>query len=83
MKKLLILLIVAVIIFTMISCDSTEPVEASTIHRTFTNGNMKVEIDKETGVNYIVYKDRDNYALGIGICPRYNADGTLYVSEVE
>lgn len=31
--------------------------------------------DKETGVNYIVFK---GYRKA-GICPRFNADGTLYV----
>lgn len=34
-------------------------------------------VDKETGVNYIVY---EHYDRG-GICPRYNQDGTLYISK--
>lgn len=39
--------------------------------------HLKIYIDKETGVNYIVY---DGYTSG-GITVRLNADGTPYVSE--
>lgn len=35
-------------------------------------------VDPETGVNYVEYAN----TRGGGICPRYNADGSLYVSEV-
>lgn len=35
--------------------------------------------DRETGVHYLVYRDTSSYAGMGGICPRYNADGTLYV----
>lgn len=38
---------------------------------------ISIYIDKETKVNYIVYH---YYSKG-GICPRYNSDGSLYVSE--
>ena len=41
--------------------------------------SAEVYVDNETGVNYLIC-DR---GYGGGICPRYNADGTLYVSEVE
>ena len=35
-------------------------------------------IDSETGVNYIVFQ---HYSNGnIAACPRYNADGSLYVT---
>ncbi len=37
-----------------------------------------ITIDKETGVNYIIASHIDG---GISITPRYNADGTLYISE--
>lgn len=36
-----------------------------------------VIVDSKTGVNYIVV-DNDK---SIDICPRYNSDGTLYVSK--
>jgi len=37
-----------------------------------------VFIDPDTGVNYLILREPNR----AGICPRYNADGTLYVSEV-
>jgi len=37
-------------------------------------------IDKETGVNYIVLT-RWSTGGEVAMCPRYNADGTLYVSK--
>ena len=39
--------------------------------------NISVIVDEETGVEYIVF---GGYNRG-GICPRYNADGTLRVRE--
>lgn len=39
--------------------------------------NISVIVDEETGVEYVVY---NGYNRG-GICPRYNADGTLRVRE--
>lgn len=35
--------------------------------------------DAETGVHYFVYNHKSGYGGMGGICPRYNADGTLYV----
>ena len=37
--------------------------------------NIKIFIDEETGVNYLIY---DSYRRA-GITPRFNADGSLYV----
>ena len=43
--------------------------------------NVTEVIDTETGVHYFILND-DKYQGGSGgICPRYNADGTLYVTE--
>lgn len=39
---------------------------------------IAVYIDPETGVNYLILREFER----AGICPRYNADGTLYISEV-
>lgn len=33
--------------------------------------------DTATGVYYVVHESNN----GIGVCPRYNADGTLYTGE--
>lgn len=41
------------------------------------SANISVIVDEETGVEYVVY---NGYNRG-GICPRYNADGTLRVRE--
>lgn len=38
-------------------------------------------VDENTGVNYIVVSGvLYSESVGIAICPRYNADGSLYVS---
>lgn len=39
------------------------------------NDNIKIYVDEETGVNYLIY---DSYGRS-GITPRFNADGSLYV----
>lgn len=36
-------------------------------------------VDKETGVNYVVFSE----VYKAGICPRYNRDGSLYVSNLK
>ena len=42
------------------------------------NGIVTYKIlDLDTGVNYVVVKTKD----GIAICPRYDADGSLYVED--
>lgn len=42
-------------------------------------------VDSETGVNYIVITGYpgSHSAASVSICPRYNADGSLFVTEVE
>lgn len=48
------------------------------------NGRMQTYclIDEVTGVNYIVVATDDvNGGDAPAICPRYNADGSLYVTE--
>ena len=39
--------------------------------------------DPETGVCYLIFKDKFGYGGMGGITPRYNADGTIMVREVE
>lgn len=39
--------------------------------------------DTETGVCYLIYKDKFGYGGMGGITPRYNADGSIMVKEVE
>lgn len=43
------------------------------------DGNFGVYQDRETGVQYIVYREWKNvYATFCAMTPRYNADGSLY-----
>lgn len=39
--------------------------------------------DPETGVCYLIYKDKNGYGGMGGITVRYNPDGTIMVKEVE
>ncbi len=39
--------------------------------------SVRVYVDLDNGVNYLIYDG----LYGTGMCPRYNADGTLYVEE--
>lgn len=41
--------------------------------------NIQEWRDTETGVHYFIYSDYAGYGYAGGICPRYNANGTLYV----
>lgn len=44
---------------------------------------FNVWVDSKTGVNYIVVNNNGGKSYAqIAIVPRYNADGTLYISEV-
>lgn len=49
------------------------------------NENGKYEtmnlVDEDTGVNYIVVSgELYSNSIGLTMCPRYNADGSLYVT---
>jgi hypothetical protein len=49
------------------------------------NENGKYEtmnlVDEDTGVNYIVVSgELYSNSIGLAMCPRYNADGSLYVT---
>ena len=43
------------------------------------NNDIEEYRDTETGVHYLVFDKSAPYKGMGGICPRYNADGTLYV----
>lgn len=51
----------------------------ATYERYSPNNYVKIYcVDNETGVNYIVFQ---HHSTGnVGACPRYNADGSLYVT---
>jgi len=45
----------------------------------YTGSDMYYYVDPETGVNYLVFKGKN----GCNVCPRYNKDMTLYISEID
>lgn len=64
---------------TAVSAEQTNPLKIW-YHNENGNYHTLCIIDEETGVNYVVVSYDDLEGSGIAICPRYNADGTLYVS---
>ena len=70
LKKALVLL--SVVISFTVGCSTTAKTQLE-----YSNSNCRTVVDYSTGVNYIIY---DNTGRA-GMCPRYNADGTLYVTE--
>ena len=68
---------------TVVNAEQSYPLKIWKQNR---NGQMETWqlVDEDTGVNYIVvapsYSTSGNRYDGIAICPRYNADGSLYVS---
>ena len=77
MKKLLSILLIAALILCMVGCSEFDPDQFKNV--TDAKNGITIWVDRETGVNYVYY----NGGYGGGLAPRYNADGTLYVSEVE
>ena len=49
------------------------------LKKLFLENNIYIYIDPETGVNYFVMYE---YYKAI-MCPRYHADGSLYVSDAK
>lgn len=83
-KRLLVGLIGCMLAFSLVGCNTNNTNNDTTDTTTSNNtmeyiGNINNEIeeyrDSETGVHYFVFRA---YYKG-GMCPRYNADGTLYV----
>ena len=48
-----------------------------------THGKLAIMtyVDPQTGVNYIIVKDRGNDATSVTITPRLTKEGTLYITE--
>lgn len=74
MKKILTILLILALILCTVGCAGN----TKTQNIGFMDATCIV-VDEETGVNYIFYKN----GYGGGLAPRYNPDGTLYISEVE
>ena len=77
MKKIFSILIAVTLVLCLGGCDS----ESTNIKTKESNSNIRIWTDKETGVQYVIYKE-EVYKGGLGgITPRLNADGTLYTTE--
>ena len=80
MKKVISLILVIAIILLVGCAETTEAnTKVNYIQDCMDNFEpCRIFVDKETGVNYIVYIGTKSCAL----TPRLNADGTPYVSGV-
>ena len=87
MKKLLAIILTMAMALCAAGCSRTEgetcqaekqPFSRTTYDMTGT-AYVSVIVDHETGVNYVFYKS----GYGGGLSPRYNADGTLYITETQ
>ena len=74
-KKIALIVSVALLAFACGCCK----IENDTATRLTEGGNYEVAdyIDPETGVHYLLL----HWTYGSGICPRYNADGSLMVED--
>lgn len=81
MKKILAIILTVALILCVAGCATEKPTDyaGNRIIDFDSHNEFAVIVDSETGVNYII---TTNF-YGGGIAPRYHADGTLYVSEVE
>ena len=77
---LFVLLLISVFVIT--DCPIAQSTEMYPLisgqEKGFLGGNLYIYVDTETGVNYFVMYE---YYKAI-MCPRYHADGSLYVSGV-
>ena len=87
MKKLLAIILTMAMALCAAGCSGTEeetcqaekqPFSRTTYDMTGTT-YVSVIVDNETGVNYVFYKSGYSGVLS----PRYNADGTLYITEAQ
>lgn len=69
MKKIIAIILCILLIFGLCGWSKVDSQNISSME------NITVMVDDETGVEYIIFS---GYKRG-GICPRYNADGTLRV----
>lgn len=83
MKKIMSIILVIVITamcFTACGKNKEEREEDIQKSKTFKSKTFIIT-DEETGVQYIVYRETVGYCGMGGITPRYNSDGSLYISK--
>lgn len=74
MKRKITLVIVAIFVVATL-CGFTHKLYE------YSRDDFYYFVDKETGVNYVVFVNDRFVGCPSGICPRYNRDGSLYVSK--
>ena len=87
MKKLLAIILTMAMALCAAGCSGTEEETCKSEKQPFSRTTydmqgttyVSVIVDQETGVNYVFYKS----GYGGGLSPRYNADGTLYITEAQ
>lgn len=82
MRKKIICFILTLTIVMLTACGNTDAEVKTKYIQDYTfykdNIEFKIIVDKETGVNYVIYSGYKNGGMTV----RLNADGTPYVSEV-
>lgn len=71
----LIALLIYVLITPVKTVEPDEDIKTERLEKIDPNDNIKIYVDEETGVNYLIY---DGYREA-WITPRFNPDGSLYV----
>lgn len=76
MKRKIVLLVISILVTAML-CGFTHKLYD------YPSSDFYYIVDKETGVNYVVFWNSRVVGCPSGICPRYNRDGSLYVSKTK
>ena len=84
-NKKILLGIIVILTVLIVGCGSANEVHSSTSSTRFEleylgeSEDVEEYRDSETGVHYLLYSETIYGYTSSGICPRYNADGSLYV----
>ena len=78
-KRLVSIFCFVVCICFLTACSGDQDQNQGAVQSAYDSHKMHIYVDPETGVNYLVY---ESYRRG-GVSVRYNADGTLYVSDID
>lgn len=71
----LVALLIYVLVTPVKKVETDEDTKTERLEKVDSNDNIKIYVDEETGVNYLIY---DGYREA-WITPRFNPDGSLYV----
>ena len=72
-KRIIIALIIILVLTTPVFAEWSK----KEVSNHYPDATFEIWVDEETGVEYVL----TYWGYGGGICPRYNADGTLRVRE--